>query len=132
MDIFKRIVRACDYMYYRIAKAYFKWDGKDGITAIFTISFFYCFLTCLPGILIARYFFGQSFLVQYGSIAKLSLIVLALVFLILNFMRYRGKFDILENIYKNEDSRSKTWKGIFVVLALVTPLLAFIFGAIYL
>ena len=119
-------------MFYRIAKAYYKWDNKETITAIFLISFFYCFLICFPAIMIAGHIYGRSFLTKNESIAKPILIAVALFVLLLNFIRYRGKFDILSERFKNESLRERTYKGILVVLALIVPIIVFILDAVYL
>jgi len=132
MRFIQLFIGAVDYMFYRIAKAYYKWDSQEAITAIFTISIFYCFLICFPAVLITRYYFGRSFLTENANIAKPILIIVALFFLLLNFFRYRGKFDILSDKYKNETVRKRTLKGILVLLALLVPIIVFILGSVYL
>jgi hypothetical protein len=130
MKFTKMFIRAIDYMYYRIAKAYHKWDGKEGSTAIFTISLFYCFITCLPVMLLLRLLGGRLFFREIGDIAKPTFVIIAILIFVLNFIKYRRKYEILNEIYKNENTKIKSIKGVLVVLVLVLPLLTFIIVAV--
>ena len=129
MKLFKKCFIAFDYMFFRIAKAYYRWDGKQGITAIFTISLFYCSLLFIPLITYTRAFYGKSFLIYNESFIKPFLIILPLIILIFNTLRYWGKFDQLNEKYKNENLKSKKLKGILIIVTLSLPWIVGFIGA---
>ena len=125
MRLIQKFIIVLDYIFYLTAKAYYRWDKKDAVTAVFVIAIFLCSLIILPAILFTRIYFGKSFLIENESTAKSISIIIALIILIISFFRYRKRFDILNEKYKNENIRSKKIRGVLVICILLLPWLIF-------
>jgi hypothetical protein len=65
MKMLKYLLNAIDYMYFRIAKTYFKEDGKGASTALLGISLFLAALILAPILVIIGNLYGDFFIKQY-------------------------------------------------------------------
>ena len=95
------------------------------------MALFYDFLICCPVLSVELHYYGRSFFVKNEKIAIPILITVSLISILLNFIRYHGKYDILSDRFKNETNTKRTWNGVFVVLALTMPIVLNILDAIY-
>lgn len=115
-----------DYIYYRMTKFYFKWDGRTGGTAIIGIAMIQC-------VILLNVFALFTKLLMDGPIGRKPLISWAgvavfLVLLLWNFRKYNGKYNKFKTYWKDEKSGEYFYRGTLVVLVLILPwiLLAFI------
>jgi len=122
MKILNLIFNGLDYMFYRVAKTYYKWDRKSKITAYFSISLFLSLLFIVTSIAIM----GKPFLQKHINEIKIIAICLQLLMLLLVYIRYKDKFEILNEKYRMESNNIRTFKGILVVLALIFPFILMI------
>jgi len=122
-----------NYMYYRITKAYFKWDGSTGITAIILLTLFQTMLICDVIIFIIRMFLHRSETIGYTKMATIIGAGLYILLCILNFSKYRNKYDEYKLRWEDEKTTMKIMKGILLVISLILPLIILIyFGRIQL
>lgn len=115
-----------DYIYYRVTKAYFKWDGRTGGTAIVGVSMIQL-LTILNVLLfIRRVVFGTGIgdiypFEKWGILGTLALLVFY------NYNKYNGSYNKFKRYWKDEPRATRVFKGILVVMSLVFPWVLLIF-----
>jgi hypothetical protein len=109
-----------DYVYYKVAKVYYKWDKDSGATALACLSFMQTLtLACL--ILIPeRLIFPVSVTSRYSKITGYIGLVVLIVIVILNYRRYSDKYPELKERWKDESY--PIIKGTLVIIALFVPL----------
>lgn len=120
-----------EYIYYRVTKAYFKWDGRVGITAITAISMIQCVMMFNIYILTLRIVNGTH-VRQMPIYEKWGI---ALVFSIIywyNHRKHHKNYNKYKLHWKNESKSLRVLKGFLVFLALLFPwLLTIIIAVIY-
>jgi hypothetical protein len=112
-----------EYTYYRITKAYYKWDSSGGITSILVISLSQTLLISDIIIFIIRLFFHRSETLQYVKLASTIVVVLLIIICILNFSKYKNKYDEYQMRWGNEKQFTRRLRGILVIIALILPLI---------
>jgi len=113
-------------MFYRVAKAYYKWDGKNTITAYFITSLFLNTIICCPILLLIN----KDYLIKYDHKIKIFLIAFELITLTFISIRYWESYEKLREKFKIETEFKRKIKGTIVVLALIFPIAIFIFVSI--
>lgn len=117
----KYLLNAIDYMYFRIAKAYFKEDGKEASTALLGVSLFIVLFVLSPVLVIFRNLFGEAFIIENKYILAVATIIFQIVILGVSYLRYRKIGEKLILKWANEKEPGKTFHGVLVVLALLFP-----------
>jgi DMSO/TMAO reductase YedYZ heme-binding membrane subunit len=111
-------LRLFNYYFYRIAKAYYKWDGKEAATAVVGLSLLQFFLLTAVIIPVSRLFFSR---VETAPYAK-DLGLLAAGFIILlslyNSYKYRDQYAVLQVQWRAETATQRRFRGAMVVLAI--------------
>jgi hypothetical protein len=118
----KSILDIFDYTFYRVAKAYKKWDGFEGITAIFAVSLSQSMILLDIILFIILETLNKSERLDLKPYDKISTVTIMLVIFILNFIRYKGKFSVFDERWKNELRNKKIINGIFVILLILGPI----------
>lgn len=121
MKYIKYMLKAIDYMYFRIAKAYFKEDDKGASTALLGISLFQVLLVLSPVLVLIRNLCGASFIIANKTVLSVATITLQLVALCISYLRYKKIGESLNSKWANEKEPDKTIHGVLVVLALILP-----------
>lgn len=112
-----------DYIYYRLNKFYFKWDGENGITSVIGVSMIQCLFVFDIFLIIERVIYTKSAVAAKGD-AKIVAYLAAGLFLALtiyNIFKYKNKYAEFCNLWDNESHRLRLLKGLFVILALALP-----------
>ena len=110
-----------DYIYYRITKTYFKWDGRTGGTAIVAISLIQALFVFDIMAIIARIFFDKLFFAPYTK--AISPIAFILVFALgfFNYQKYNGTYNKFRSHWKDESETAQALKGLLVALSIFLP-----------
>ena len=114
-----------DYIYYRVAKFYFKSDGLSANRAIISISSIQV-LSVLSLILIISHPFltlDDTKAFGYGPEILIGCSFFFICFL--NERKYKGTFLNFRELWINEPQQIKFWRGIGVVLSLLLPWIVF-------
>ena len=91
-----------DYVYYRVTKAYMKWDGETGITGIISVSLIVSMIVIdLYGV-IHLFFFFDKYGNQYKDAGKPIVVVFMLLILFIFYIRYRKRYKELKRRWVNE------------------------------
>jgi uncharacterized membrane protein len=112
-----------DYTYYRLAKAYFKWDGETASTAFIGLSLIQALLIAIVFFPVLKMFYTRADTAPYAkSFGTLGGIIF-LLFCFYNYKRYKGKYYNLSQRWKNESITQKRVRGFLLVLAIPTILI---------
>jgi len=123
----KNVSDIFEYLYYRITKAYYKWDGEEGVTAIIAISMLQTLLIGDLAIIIIRFFFDRSETFEYAKIASGIGIGIFFVLCFFNFRKYRKKFNEYQVKWGNENKVKRIIRGILIIFLLTIPWLIIIY-----
>jgi len=111
-----------DYIYYRVTKAYMKWDGETGITGIMAVSLIVSMLFIdLYGIIHLTFFFDK-YGNQYKEAVKPVVVVLMLLIILIFYIRYRKRYNELKRKWMYETKNQKLTRGFLVILAILLPI----------
>lgn len=115
-----------DYIYYRSSLTYrfFKDDGNlsptlvvVAIKGIFAIDI---------GVLALKIFTNQDFIDRTASARTSVTIAVVLLILYLDYNRYKDKFELLHEKWKDESKIQRVLKGFLVFLTFMAPWIPFI------
>lgn len=115
-----------DYIYYRLVSFYFKWDGRNGITAVIGISMIQVLTAVDILLFFARLFFSRSEIAPYSR--TLGYIAVTILFLVIaaNYFKYRNKYNSFKKQWIHETKSQRAKKGVLVVFCLITPIIPLI------
>jgi hypothetical protein len=130
MKMLKYLLNAIDYMYFRIAKTYFKEDGKGASTALLGISLFLAALILAPILVIIGNLYGDFFILANKTVLSIVAISLQVVFLCISYFRYKKIGEILNSKWADEKEPDKTTHGVLVVIALLFPFILIVLDII--
>lgn len=109
-----------DYVYYRLTKFYFKWDGSSGITALIAITMIQvCLIGDIIGLLIVLIFNNRKELENYPIEYLVPILVIG--FLIRNYFRFDGQYKYLRDYWSAEDDNIKLLKNLLVIISIILP-----------
>ncbi|MVN20430.1 hypothetical protein [Mucilaginibacter arboris] len=110
-----------DYIYYRMTKAYFKWDGRTGGTAIVAIMMIQMLYIIDVLVFILRVFYTRNQLKDFNNYGKGFIIIIAFILLIYNYRKYNGSYNKLRYYWKDESRTMRVYKGLLVIVSLILP-----------
>lgn len=116
----KKINIIFDYIYYRLNKLYYRWDGENGTTSIIGVSMFQSMIIGNTILIILKIILTKEELRNFPRFF-LIVIVIFIIFQIYNYFRYKNKYFLLKERWENETKKERIQRGILVILALVLP-----------
>jgi len=112
-----------DYAFYRMTKAYKKWDGYRGTTAIFGVSLIQAMFIIDIALVVSLESFSKSERLSFSPYDKIFIVILMGILVLLNFKKYRYKYYSLDEKWKNETKSQKITYGILVILLILIPVI---------
>lgn len=124
-------MRMFDYMYYRIAKFYYKKDGIDAMGAVIILSLVQASLIGELIAIVLRYFYSRIEITNYNLPLKASTIgmIVFIAFTIFNYFRYKGRYWRFSDKWREEEKNNSlimVFRGWLVILAIVAPIVTLI------
>lgn len=119
----KNIFKGFDYIYYRLNRFYFRWDGVNGSTSLIGLSLMQSLSIFIIILLAFRNFITKQ---QLTGLQKPFVgLILFLLFgiWILNSYKYKNRYHYFETYWSKETRFQKRYRGILVILALVFPII---------
>jgi len=110
-----------DYIFYRVTKAYMKWDGESGMTGTFTVALIITFILLDVYAIIHFTIFFDTYGNQYKEIGKPIVMGIMLTILVLCYIRYRKRYRILKKRWQNETKSQSFWRGVLVISVILLP-----------
>lgn len=120
-----------DYIYYRLTKFYFKWDGKGSSTALIGVSMIQTLLIVDAAIIFSKFFYDRLQTAQFTKLFSIITIAIFISFFLFNYFKHKNKYNMYRNHWKNEEVDEYKKRGIFVLLALSIPWLVLILIGVY-
>lgn len=119
----KELSKIFDYAFYRMTKAYKKWDGYRGTTAIFGVSLIQSMLIIDAVLIIFLESFNKAERLSFSPYDKIFIVIIMSTIMILNFKKYKGKYYFLDEKWKTETRTEKLTHGFLIILLIVIPLI---------
>ncbi|WP_223649912.1 hypothetical protein [Hymenobacter psoromatis] len=119
-----------NYVFYRIAKFYYKWDGSDSSTAIIAISGIQVLYVALLFSTLIRVNFTRHQINPYSKSIEIVGFFSILILVYLNSKKYEGLYNLLRNKWINETYTQGFFRGLGVWVIALFPLLGMLFLAI--
>lgn len=112
-----------DYIYYRLNKFYFKWDGENGITSVIGVSMIQCLLVFDVFLIVERLVYSKSQIAAKGDakIIAYAAVILFIGLAIYNGFKYKHKYSEFCRQWEEESKELKIIKGLLVLLILALP-----------
>jgi len=110
-----------DYIFYRVNKAYFKWDGRNGNTAQIAVSMVQSMLIGEVITLALGFMLSKQ---QLASISKTFIFGWSITFIgliIYNSYKYKNRYNTLKGYWKDETKKQSIARGLLVIIVLVLP-----------
>lgn len=117
----KKISNIFDYIYYRLNKFYYKWDGENGTTSVIGVSMFQSMMIGNTIVIILKIILTKEQLKNTSKTLVFLIITIFIVLEIYNYFIYKNKYSVLKERWKDETNKDKIQRGILVILALVSP-----------
>jgi membrane protein YdbS with pleckstrin-like domain len=110
-----------EYIYFSVAKTYYKWDGKTGATGIVAVMLIQVVMICDLIFVVRKFFPNESLLSPYASYVGILVLVLFAAFGFMNFGIYSQRYIDLKKHWQGEAKNLKLTKGFLVFLSIVFP-----------
>ncbi|RYE23926.1 MAG: hypothetical protein EOP45_06360 [Sphingobacteriaceae bacterium] len=110
-----------DYIYYRVCKTFFKWDGVKGNRAICALTMLQTLIICDLVLIFISLVWGRTTLFPYSKTLALLAIGISIGLMILNSRKYDGRYNEFNTKWKNEPGNTKILKGILLIVVILTP-----------
>jgi hypothetical protein len=110
-----------DYVYYRINKAYFKWDGRNGATSIITVSMVQSMVLGDIIALTLKEILTKEELNSKAKLIAYTWAVIFIVLLVLNLFKYKNRYNALKRKWKDESELIRTVRGFGVFFIVLFP-----------
>jgi len=117
-----------DYIYYRTAKFYYKWDRETGLTAILALTGMQALFIAEAIMIPLDLIYPMSVTRQYAKLCGYITVGIIILIGFFNFRIYYNQYGRIKSKWENE-ARSLI-KGYLVVFILAVPWMILIFGAI--
>ena len=113
-----------DYVFFRLARWFIRYDGKDGTSAISVLSVVQIVWALVLFFEIKRLLTGTTQIPGgkgYGGVVGLVLVVASFAF---NHRRYGKAYDTLATTWQDESSAQAVCRGVLVLLLVGSPFAA--------
>jgi riboflavin transporter FmnP len=116
-----------DYIFYRIAKAYYKREGTDAFTASLLVGAMQATIICDIVLIIVRFFYSRQETSQHVTSIKYAAGIVIICLIILNYSKYKNRYAQFSERF----STSNELPTILIFLIALTPLFLLILLGIY-
>lgn len=110
-----------NYIFYRVARVYFKWDKRHALTAIIAVTMVQTLLVLDIIGLGIRVFYEKGILKDHVQTTKIIALAMYVALLIVNYLKFEGKYFKYKAYWKEETKEQQFYRGFLVVLALTLP-----------
>ena len=108
-----------DYIFYRVAKSYYKRDGRFAMTALISVTTTQIMPASAVVIFIQKCFYSRAITASYSKLEACLFVAFMLFALFLNHLRYKDKYFRLRERWEQETKVQKHIRGIAVVIAII-------------
>ena len=109
-----------EYIYFRVAKFYFKWDGKGGATAIAAVCSIQMTMAFNVYLFMLR-IINDTHLRKIHALEKCAVLLFFSLIFYYNYRKHQNNYNKYRNYWKDEILIKKRIKGLLVILSLLFP-----------
>lgn len=110
-----------DYIYYRVAKFYFKREGRNSISAILFVTLIQALLIIIILGILYKTVIPQNIVEKMYSFSKPVAMILVGTLSFVNYYKFKNKYFIYKSYWKNDSKKIEFIKGILVLLSGILP-----------
>lgn len=118
------MMRMFKYIYYRINRFYFKWDGRRGATALVGLSFSQISWVFVFFILLYKFYF-KNYQLADKEPGKFVFYGISILLIYINYRLHDGRYNEYRRIWSSETKSQFYIRGFLVILYIVLPLILF-------
>lgn len=115
-----------DYIYYRVSKFYFRWDGRTGATGLAAVTMIQVFLIIDFSVILTRSLFDRYVFAPYTNQIAMLFFVIVVGLMVVNYRKYVGRYNELKRAWQNERQSVRSLKGFLVIMSIIIPWLPLI------
>lgn len=118
-----------EYIFYRVAKFYYKRDGSSAFRAVAVLSVMQGMLIVDLFLLIRVLFLHQSDVQDYVKYSRIIGIALAILLIALNYLHFKDKYWKLSDRWREKEKDNPTLRktrGWLVIFAIALPFLLYL------
>ena len=116
-----------DYVFYRLAKFYYRWDRSSAITAIIGLSFVQNLYVGFKSMIIIKSYYSRIETSAYSKRYALIGSLLLIATIIANFIKYNKTYPAFRERWLDESRLKSLIKGVCVLFFILLPLLGMLF-----
>lgn len=120
-----------DYIYYRANKLYFRREGRNSISSTILITVTQTLILLDIYLCFSTIFMSSENSRNYVNTLKGIFILGYCLFLVLNFKKYKNKYQKLKIHWRDETPKVNLYKGILVLFVVLIPWAVLILFAAY-
>ena len=109
------------YIYYRVNKVYFKWDGRRGFTSLLAVSMIQIMWPFILFALVSKFIWLPGELSSYKQEIKIFVLAIFAIIIFVNYLVYDQTFHLYRRKFSAEDQKKAVTRGVGIVLLLVLP-----------
>jgi fatty acid desaturase len=115
-----------DYIFFRVAKFYSKWDEGRPMKAVLAVVLIEFFLISDLVLFFLRLTVGIEGMRGHVKLVKWIVLGTFFVLIVYNYRKYYHNYDKYKDHWAEESPRAKKNRGYLVLLSIVLPLIIFI------
>jgi len=116
-------MKGFDYIYYRFAELYKKWDGENATTAVMAVSLIISMVIIdLFGAIYIVFFFDK-YKNLYKKEGAIIIVIFMIIVMLCCYKRYHGKYKEIKKRWSNETKKQRVARGFLVVIAFFVPII---------
>lgn len=108
-----------DYIVYRTNRAYLKLNGRDGHTGTIVVTVIQVSVFLAFFLMISKMCFGYSKTSEYSGAISKTMGALTMLLSILNYLRYKGKYEEFDERWGSESQNKRLVKGYTICLIIL-------------
>lgn len=110
-----------DYIYYRVNAFYFKWDGRNGITSVISVSMIQFLILFNLSSSIIRFFYTRKQTAPFSKSIGYVGVAIFIVLMLINYLKYYNSYNRFKTYWKNELPEVRKKKGWMVLAVMILP-----------
>lgn len=110
-----------EYIYYRVNKFYFKWDGRNGHTSVIAVSMVQCLILNEVLAIILTSVVSDKLTKANSKPLAYFAVVIFFGLVLYNYKKFKNKYNFFKARWGSETKAQKIIRGFLVILALILP-----------
>jgi hypothetical protein len=110
-----------DYIFYRVTRFFYKWDGRDGIRGIIAVSMIQTISLAVIVLISFKLLLREDTYAPHSKNISYVGVAILVFFYAVNYFRYKNQYISYKIRWKYESERDCFYRGVGVVFVLLVP-----------